>query len=259
MFVNKLNEDMTMFMKLLENRENLINLQLKSIQILKNQISNNTDKHKLEPLNKLLNRENKILRHHRSIIEFMRIPTNEDDKIYRNNVLSKFCKIIDKSIPDNFPIVLHGTSNLGVVRDIIKSGGLLTPKQKKEYDVSFASLIDVTYKSNVTVSLQFAENVEPYMPYGALFAFSPQEDEIANVINTGKNGEVDGGVNGVNFKKEPARLYGIITTPENVEMVKQWCKQYGWPTSKVFTHGSFIKQMEVIVKNSKKVGTNKKI
>ena len=77
---------------------------------------------------------------------------------------------------------------------------------------SFANQIDVTYKSNIRVSCEFADSNNENLPYGAIFAFEPLENEREEVINTGDSSEVYGGVNGVNFREEPERLVGIITT-----------------------------------------------
>ena len=149
-------------------------------------------------------------------IEFMR-PIDSSDEQSRIKIFNEFPKIINNLFPDRFPIVFHGTNNIGTVRQILKTGGLLTPEQRNESMTSFASAIDVTYKSNIRVSCEFADaGYNSFMPYGAIFAFKPQEDEIERVISTGNSSEVAQGVNGVNFIKEPKRLYGIITTPENI-------------------------------------------
>lgn len=178
-----------------------------------------------------------------NIIEFMR-PNDAKDEQSRLKILKEFPKIIKDIFPDGFPIVFHGTKNIGTVRQILKSGGLLMPEQRNESMTSFASAIDVTYKNNITVSCEFADaGSNTFLPYGAIFAFKPQEDEIERVISTGDNTEVpQGGVNGANFRNEPKRLFGIITTPENVERVKGWCEQYSIDPSKVLTHNAFIER-----------------
>lgn len=253
------NDDIVRFEKILKFREESIIRQTKTIEILKTQFSAVKHEGTLEHLNKRLKGAEKVLRHHKNMLEFMRITLDDKDEIYRRNVMSKLNEIIAKEIPDNFPIAFHGTGYIGTVREIIKSGGLLTPEQKGENPSSYAYLIDVTYKSNIRVSLEFADTKEPFMPYGALFAFLPEDNEIENIISTHKNSEVRGGVNGVNFKDEPNRLYGLITTPENIELTKKWCKEYGWDSSKVFTHFEFIKEIEVFTKNPEYLNKVKKI
>jgi hypothetical protein len=249
-------ENKTMFEKLLMHRKNLISERIKVINDLKSQILVTQNERTLVRLNRLLKDSERILRHHKNIIEYMRLPKNDKDKVYRRNVGEKFATIIKQTIPDNFPIVFHGTGYIGTVKQIIKSGGLFTPEEKGESPTSFAMLIDVTYKNNIKTSLQFADTTEPYMPYGALFAFSPQDNEIDHVISTGESGEVLNGVNGVNFRNNPDRLYAIITTPENIDRVKKWCADYGWDEEKVFSHNGFVKHIKNFVKTSNHIHKN---
>lgn len=137
---------------------------------------------------------------------------NDKDMMERLEIKNSYLKIINEVIPDKTPIVFHGTDNLGVILEIIKTGGLLTPEQRGADMTSFANQIDVTYKSNIRVSCEFADSNNENLPYGAIFAFEPLENEREEVINTGDSSEVYGGVNGVNFREEPERLVGIITT-----------------------------------------------
>ena len=174
----------------------------------------------------------------KSCIEFMR-PAIKEDSESRMRIQEEFPKIVKELFPDGFPIVFHGTSNIGTVREILYSGGLLTPEQRGVSMTSFASAIDVTYKDNIRVSCEFAD-AGTYMPYGAIFAFMPQEDEIENVVKTAGSSEVAGGVNGVNFREEPERLLAIITTPENYQRVVEWCNKAGIDPEKVLTHKMFI-------------------
>ncbi len=175
-------------------------------------------------------------------VEFMR-PVDAKDMQARVKILKEFPRIVDSIFPDDLPIVFHGTNNIGTVREILKTGGLFTPEQRGVSLTSFAPAIDVTYKKNIRVSCEFAEaGPDSFLPYGAIFAFKPQEDEIERVLSTGDSTEVSQGVNGVNFVNEPKRLFGIITTPENIERVKDWCKQYSIDPNKVFTHTSFVEK-----------------
>ena len=172
-------------------------------------------------------------------IEYLR-PEIEGDMAERENVKSHFKKEVDSVIPNGFPIVFHGTSNIGTVKKIIESGGLLTPEQRGVSMTSFASAIDVTYKNDIRVTCEFADKSgSSLVPYGAIFAFKPQESEVENVVST-KGSEVYGGVDGVSFRDEPERLFGIITTSENLERVSKWCEDNGLDKGKVFSHQSFL-------------------
>jgi len=186
----------------------------------------------------------RTLRYRQSFLEFMRIPESDEDAKNRAEIIHSFPTKVAETVPDNLPLVFHGTDNISVVRKIIKDGGLLTPEQKGESMTSFAVGIDVAAKTNIRVPCEFAEpGLNRFMPYGAIFAFMPKAEEIEQVNQTGNSTEVFGGVDGVSFRDEPARLYGIITTQENITRVQDWCEQYGLPKEKVLTHDGFIETM----------------
>lgn len=176
----------------------------------------------------------------KSKLTYMR-ENNKDDLEERNKIRKTYSKLIKEMIPDDTPIVFHGVNNIGVVEQIIKSGGLFSCDDRGISDRSFASGIDVSYKNNISVTLEFADpSINDFMPYGAIFVFKPLDSEIDRVIKTGESTEVLGGLSSVNFRNEPDRLYGIITTTENLARVKEWCKKYGFDDKKVFTHKEFL-------------------
>lgn len=176
-----------------------------------------------------------------------------DDVNNRLNILNNYSAIVRESISDKVPVVFHGVANIGVVLEIIRSGGLFTPDERDVDMTSFASQIDVTYKDNIDVTLEFAEpGVNSFMPYGAIFVFRPLDDEVEKVISTGGSTEVMGGVKGVNFIQEPDRLIGIITTEENIELLQNSCSDSKIDSTKVVTHDTFLKLCDDInIINSK--------
>ena len=184
----------------------------------------------------------RILRIQEAKVEFARLPFEKDVE-YRLKVIKWFPKKVKENVPDDLPLVFHGVSNIGEIKQIIKTNGLLTPDQRGESMTSFATQIDVGAKTNVQVPCEFAEPNYYWMPYGGIFAFLPKPEEVDKVNKTGDSTEVFGGVDGVNFKQEPERLLGIITSPENIEKIKGWCKEYGLDSSKVMTHDSFIESV----------------
>lgn len=197
------------------------------------------DEDDVEKYQRKLNEMLVLLRFHESHVKYMRPEIIEDSK-ERLNIFSEFPKMVKNLIPDNIPIVFHGTNNIGIVLEIIKSGGLLTPEERNVGYRSQATQIDVTYKNNIRVSCEFAEpGIDKFMPYGAIFVFTPLETEVEKVIKT-VGSEVFGGVAGVNFKENPSRLIGIITTTESKPIIQQCCIENGWDYEKVFTHNEFI-------------------
>ena len=252
----------------IENAKQNVETQEKRIEQIK---LDSSKSHLLDSLQTYLNDAKRNLRIFQSIYEYMR-PNIEEDVEKRIKILKEFPSVVDKNIPDDIPLVFHGTKNIGTVLQIIKTGGLLTPEQKGESFTTFASQIDVTYKNDIHVSCDFAEPgiLDSYLPYGAIFAFTPLDEEIDNVIRT-KGTEVKGGVDGVKFTDEPDRLFSIITTLENKQKIEEWCEEYGWPVGKVTTHEEFIEKCKSIykvkdkkitpqsvVKNALKTGTTLK-
>ena len=194
----------------------------------------------IEKYQRKLNEAIVLLKWHESHVKYMR-PEISEDLEERKNVFLEFPKMVKNSIPDNIPIVFHGTNNIGIVLEIIRSGGLLTPEERNVGYRSQATQIDVTYKNNIRVSCEFAEpGLDKFMPYGAIFVFTPLETEVEKVIKTVDSSEVFGGVAGVNFKENPSRLIGIITTTESKPIIKQCCIENGWNQEKVFTHNEFV-------------------
>lgn len=171
-------------------------------------------------------------------------PHDEEDMKNRRELLTKFRDAVRDLYPDGYPIAFHGCCDLGRIEKILKSGGLLTPEERGVDFESFATGIDVTYKVDIGVTCEFAEpevRGEKHMPYGAIFAVRPKEDEIENVVGT-KGREVMNGIGSVKFREEPDRLIAIITTKESAETIKNWCRQYGIDESKVQTHKQFLEK-----------------
>lgn len=233
----------------IENAKQRVETQEKRIEQIK------LDQNKLyllETFQNYLNDAKRNLRTFQSTYEYMR-PNNQEDVEKRIKILKDFASAVNESIPDNVPLVFHGTKNIGTILQIIKTGGLLTPEQKGESHTSFASQIDVAYKNDIRVSCEFAEPgiLDSYLPYGAIFVFTPRDEEKDNVVRT-KGSEVMGGVDGVKFVDEPDRLFSIITTTENKQRIEEWCEEYGWPIGKVTTHEEFIEKCKSIYQVSDK-------
>ena len=172
-------------------------------------------------------------------VSFMR-PDNIDDLDIRESIKDNFAKKIDSIIPDGIPIVFHGRPNLGTIKKIIRDGGLTTPDERGESFRSFATSIDVGTKKDLSTVLDFADpRIGSGFPYGAIFAFYPSENEKQKVLET-LGSEVDGGVESVSFRDNPERLMGIISTSENIQLLKSWCEEYGIDPNKVFTHEAFL-------------------
>lgn len=226
--------------------EKVERLKIKKEQLLEAQ--NNKDNRKIEFYSKRITTLLQDISSLESIISCMR-PNTDLDIAKRNDILNNYSQKVDEAIPDDVPLVFHGNKNINTVIEIIESGGLFTPEERNVDFKSFATQIDVTAKTNIRVSLEFADaGICSFMPYGAIFVFYPKLDEYDNVLKTKDSSEVSGGVRSISFKKEPERLFGIITTEENIEKIKTACKRNGIDASKVLTHEQFIEYSKNILK-----------
>ena len=211
----------------------------------------NVFSHRVESINKNLNNL-------KNIIDNMRL-NSEEDLNERLLIRENYGKLINDIVPDDIPLVFHGNNNIETVKQIIMSGGLLTPEERGEDFKSFATQIDVTAKSNISVSLDFADSsVNSFLPYGALFAFLPKEHEKDKVLKTGDSTEVFGGVESVRFDED--RFLGIITTNENINKLKKVMEDNHLDPNKVFTHDQFLEfcKSRVGIKNNTMDAVNDK-
>ena len=229
------------FEKIKNNLLNNYQLQLKKLKELKEQLLNskqNNDTRKIDFYTKRINSVFGNINNMKSLLACMRLNT-EKDLQERYKIRTTFSKQVNESIPDDVPIVFHGNNNIEIVKQIITSRGLYTPEERGADFKSFATQIDVTAKSNIGVSLEFADSsINTFLPYGAIFAFYPKEHEFANVLKTGDSTEVFGGVESVNFSEE--RFVGIISTEENIEDLKSCMENNNLDSNKIFTHQQFI-------------------
>lgn len=174
-----------------------------------------------------------------SKINSMRLPIQEDVE-ERTNIIYYYAKKVEEVIPDNIPLVFHGNRYIGMVEEIMRSGGLFTPEDRNVDYKSFATQIDVTWKGNIQTSLEFAEpGLDFIFPYGAIFVFYPKEEEYDNVLRTGKGTEVFNGVESINFK-EDNRLFAIITTNENIDRLRKCAREVQIDENIIMTHEMFL-------------------
>lgn len=222
---------------------NLINYQnqLKKLKELKEQLlesEKNKDTKKIAYYTKRINSVLESINNVETILACIR-PNKESDLREREDIRNSFSTLVNECIPDNIPLVFHGNKNIEIVKQIISSGGLYTPEERNVDFKSFATQIDVTAKSNIRVSLEFADSsINSFMPYGAIFVFYPKEHEYEKVLSTKDNSEVFGGVESIHFDEE--RFIGIITTDENLEVLKDCMKKNNLDPNKVFNHSQFI-------------------
>ena len=175
-----------------------------------------------------------------SKINYMRKPYIEDME-ERKDIKLNYNEKIKKTIREDVPMVFHGVSYLGVVEEILKSGGLFTLEERNMSIRSLANQIDVTQRGRIQTTLEFADPPGYYtLPYGAIFALMPLKEEEHKVLHTKEGSEVPGGIESINFREHPERLISIITTSENIDLIRSWCEKYMIDPNLVLTHEQFL-------------------
>ena len=87
-------------------------------------------------------------------------------------------------------------------------------------------------------TIKFFSDIQAYqrsLPCGCVFALfpkGPEDNEFPNLMKT------------VDLSQNPEQLYGIFTTPENIDRVSIWMQEAGLDVSKVYTFESFLEQVQ---------------
>lgn len=172
--------------------------------------------------------------------ESVREPSLED--INEREQLNKFMNDVDNVIPDDDPLVFHGNGNISMVKEIIRSGSLLT-QEDRGYSISWSSsIICASSKSDISQSIMFANSYRNYyLPYGALFVIAPKDDMQKGVFKGAINTNIIIPLYSINFHLEPKRLVAIITTNENINDLKKIAKENKLNENLIMNHNDFIK------------------
>lgn len=167
-------------------------------------------------------------------LAFLR-PANEEDISYRLRQYGEFSRIIRDIVPEDLPLRFHGCP-IYTAKQIINTGEISSSVDRIGFETSYDTegQISVTTKDTIETTVQgYAELIGNYcLPSGCIFVLLPKDEQDRESGKSMLMGNV-------NFKEEPARLFGIITTPENIEMVSNWCEVNNIDASKVHDYDSF--------------------
>lgn len=87
-------------------------------------------------------------------------------------------------------------------------------------------------------TIKFFSDIQAYqrsLPCGCVFALfpkGPEDNEFPNLMKT------------IDLSQNPEQLYGIFTTPENIDRVSTWMQEAGLDVSKIYTFESFLEQVQ---------------
>ncbi|MBQ8522418.1 MAG: hypothetical protein IJ458_01995 [Clostridia bacterium] len=151
-------------------------------------------------------------------ISFKRLASKDDIK-YRKIVQVTFEKRLKEVLEKDCTLCFHGTP-IWNAKEIIKSGNITSLIDRigpKENVIPNPGKISVSTINNLWFTIKYHADLFNYdYPAGCVFVIQPKdEDEI-------KSSRENNEINNIYFDKQPERLKAIITTPENINLVRSW-------------------------------------
>ncbi|MFQ6724456.1 MAG: hypothetical protein ACLRFE_03920 [Clostridia bacterium] len=148
---------------------------------------------------------------------------DKQDVAYRKKVKLTFEKRLKDILPQNYNLCFHGTP-IWNCKQILKSGNISSLADRvgeRENILPIHNKIYVSTINNLWFTIRYHADLSNYnYPAGCIFVIEPKDDEI-------KSSKHQNIINNIYFDKEPKRLKNIITTPENIDLVKSWVMESG--------------------------------
>jgi hypothetical protein len=172
-------------------------------------------------------------------LRFLR-PSSKEDTEYRLRIYDEFPNMIKSAVHNDLPLRFHGT-HIYSAEDAIHSGEISSSVDRLGTETSFNVSGQVSVTTPQTIGTTIRDhtdlNSESYtMPPGCIFVLLPSseiEEQAGESMLMGN----------INFKKEPERLFRILTAPENIPTVKGWMKTEGQDPEKVTEFFTFVDEM----------------
>lgn len=151
--------------------------------------------------------------------EKYRRESNNADIRYRKIVQVTFEKELKKALPEDCTLCFHGTP-IWNAKEILQSGNisaLIDRVGARENVLPMPGQISVSTINNLWFTIKYHADLFDYnYPAGCIFVITPKDEQEI------KSSREENTINNIYFAKEPERLKAIITTPENIEIVKTW-------------------------------------
>lgn len=173
-------------------------------------------------------------------MEFMR-PNKKEDIEYRDKQSSSFVAKLQEVLPPDLDLRFHGTQ-LCFAREILKTGVISSTADRYDGYIKSTDRKGEISASNIRTlqtTISFFSDLAGYIrcaPAGCIFALLPKDKEDAeygeNLLKT------------VDFKQNPEQLFGIFTSPENIEQVQRWVTEAKLNPDLVYTFEGFLQAVK---------------
>lgn len=151
-------------------------------------------------------------------------PRSLIDVRYRKIQSLKFEDNLKRELDETSDLCFHGTP-IWNAEQIIKSKNISAEVDrvgKKEDGLDISGYIYVSTMKNLWFTVKNHSDLLNFdYPAGCIFVIKPK-DKID--IKTAETNNI---IKNIDFATDPERLKAIITTPENIERVKNWVKESG--------------------------------
>jgi len=177
----------------------------------------------------------------KSETEFFR-PNTQEDIEYREEQINNFPDKLKEVLSPNFDLRFHSTS-IGFAKQIIESKQITsTPDRYDGYIKNSDGIgeISVSNIDDIKRTIRHYSGLTQYsqaLPAGCVFALLPKDKKDAANYERSVIASVD-------FTKNPEQLFGVFTTPENIERVKGWMKQSELNPDIVYTYEGFLEAVK---------------
>lgn len=174
---------------------------------------------------------------HKSDTEFFR-PNTWEDIEYREKLVIDYPNKLKNVLSPNFDLRFHSTS-ISFAKQIIKSKEISsTPDRYDGYikNSDGKDVISVSDRNDLSRTIHSYANLNLYtqaLPAGCIFALLPKDEKDVSHYTQSVMSKVD-------FKQNPEQLFGICTTPENIQRVKEWMNEARLNPDIVYTYEEFL-------------------
>lgn len=192
-------------------------------------------------------------------LKFVR-PNSQEDMAYREGISGEdYAKELQEVISPNLDLRFHGTP-IYFAEQIIKSGKISSTADRYEGYIKSTDMegeISASTVKTLSRTIDFFSDMSGIhsLPAGCVFAMHPKDEADANY-----GPDL---LHAVNFKENPEQLFGVFTTPENIEQVTKWMEKAGFQDKSVYTFEGFLEavkeksqSMDKSIQEQENIGVN---